>query len=415
MINEGKPGLTIPFPDYHAHPAYRSLDPIQAFPGSEEEIADYLEALDQGYRKVQQAATGVDELVSLFRIHVADKADALKRELARTLQAPFQTAVTKCVDGAVQTLWNNAQHELRRSRSATSPADRNLRERGYVTAEIERSERENLYRLARPFMEILESRARAYPMARLSHELPRGAELVRAAQRLLRTSGLLDVAEQNRGSPCELRFITLHHAHAAQTWYKDCYQDSGLPTARWSYLHYDKDASLIKAMICLHEVDEDAGPFAMLEGSGAWLRNEFQYAFGNFSHTVVPTPAGGPGNYYRTGFDGELGRRWWLSLPRALQVQSHFGDDILDHSETAGALLPHLKVFTGSDSILFDGGRFLHLGGTARKKPRWVIHLGLEPVIKRGFAQGVRNWLKTSYFPQRALYLARQWRHQRRQ
>lgn len=399
----------IPFPEYRAHPAYRSLDPMQPFAGDEDAVAALVAELDRGYRSVLTATTA-EALAVAFDREVLAPAESLQRQLEQGLRDPFRAAVLQSLRGTLKSLWKNARDGLRRSSLASCAVDRDLHDLGYLTAAVGRRERDQLYRLARPFMELLLARAQAHPGARSAFELPRGAPLVRAAQRTLRDCGLLAAAERNRGSRCEVRFITLHYAHADQTWYRNCYADIGLPTARWSYLHYDKDETLIKAMLCLHEIEEDGGPFAMVSGSGRWSRNEFLYAYGNFSHAVVPESAYRPGFYYRSGFDSDVGRRWWLSLPRALQVQSHFGDDLLDDSASARVLEPALKVFTGADALLFDGARALHLGGTARKQPRWVIHIGLEPVVERDLRASVRHWLKTHHLPQRVLYLARRWR-----
>jgi hypothetical protein len=200
--------------------------------------------------------------------------------------------------------------------------------------------------------------------------------------------GILDVASAYMNRPMRLGYVSMEMGHPGQVWYRDCYKDVGIATAKTAYMHFDADRGMLKGMMYLKDVAPQNGPFSYIPGSHRWQRPAFasavQSGFDRAQAEFAQVDDGGldyVGGYYRPRFADQAGRKAMLSLPRALRGSTHFGDDILDGSELSDELLKQEHVFMAPAGmmLLFDGSQGVHRGSMVREGERWALQLGFYP------------------------------------
>jgi hypothetical protein len=202
----------------------------------------------------------------------------------------------------------------------------------------------------------------------------------------LTTTKIVAGCSHYRQERLEPIYCALVLSHEGEKWWRGCYEDVGIPTARTVYMHNDKDFGIMKILAYLSEVDERCGPFCFIRGSHRWTRSQTQsFIFkgldeGSYSRLSSLEPFKTP--YYRKAFRYPEFRRQFLLLPRPLRGTSHFGDDLLDDSELAQGLLAKESTITSdvANCMVFVGAEGIHRGGCVQQGRRWALQLALRTV-----------------------------------
>jgi hypothetical protein len=238
-------------------------------------------------------------------------------------------------------------------------------------------------------MDIAEVRAMAHanPGGRSAKALALYQRPALRVKARLKKLGVFEVMQGYLRSQMDFYYVALELSGPQQTWYRDCYQDAGLPMARTVYVHSDADVGMLKGMLYLGEVGPQNGPFSYVEGSNTWRRSAFRYA----AHRATDTLSAEdfplrPGNldyemgYYRPRFKLPEQRRLLASLPRDFMGTSHFGDDLLDGTPESEQVLRHERQFLSRDAnlVLFDGSLGLHRGGLVAQGERLALQIGFR-------------------------------------
>lgn len=167
----------------------------------------------------------------------------------------------------------------------------------------------------------------------------------------------------------------------SERWYRDCYDDVGVPTSPAAYMHYDHDFNFAKIQVYLTDVDLDSAPFSYIPGSHLWKGSNVQQMIFKTLDSAFSDLARPPGEvYYRLRFRLPEQRQQFMLLPECFRGTSHFGDDILFDSPLAEQLLPQERFVTSDvgNAMVFTGGKALHRGGLARSKERLVLQVGIS-------------------------------------
>jgi hypothetical protein len=152
--------------------------------------------------------------------------------------------------------------------------------------------------------------------------------------------------------------IALHIATPSDTHHYQTLKD--LPTtSKCISLHMDPKFNLIKSILYLQDVDEDAGPFTTVPTSNRWFYDPFErmVACGNST-----------GNY----LDSQDKRDAILCMPSKMRKNVILGRYILDGTDTSKMLLNKMHKYTSdhADCIIFDPTQTLHRGGLCNKGHR---------------------------------------------
>jgi hypothetical protein len=243
--------------------------------------------------------------------------------------------------------------------------------------------------------EQLRRQAQQKPVPRQVYNIDPGTGVGAEIVRTLRDCGAWEVAERYQGRQQHLAFLDLHYSHSAQSWYKDCYRDLGLPTARCSYFHSDYHPSALKMVFYLHPLTRAQGPFSYLLGSHLESRSLFRHLLARAleaKHAQVLAPP--DDGYYRPYLRHVSERQRFAQLPKLFQRVSHFGDDVLDEHPLAQRLLAAEHHFQQPDTVvIFDGHRGYHRGGTCETGERFAVHVGLDIPRTTSFWQYCRKSL----------------------
>jgi len=142
---------------------------------------------------------------------------------------------------------------LRRDGFCKFSADQELADRVWLQTKLERF--------------VLRAKARRSPTGRCVMPLREFWPSGHAIWQAVREKGLLQIASLYLGKPMKLHYASLELTHPKQDWYKDCYADVGIATARTAYMHHDADPATVKAMLYVRDVNSEDAPFSYLRGS----------------------------------------------------------------------------------------------------------------------------------------------------
>jgi hypothetical protein len=406
---------SVPIIDYAAHPGFADF---AASARRNDPLVDVLIGdIDLAYSDIQSALTNSNNPdTERFKLEVDSKIDNL---LAHTLADPgiapeFVGQITSAFGAARAFLMEAIEAQigtlrLRNSETIHLPAelvDRlvALQADGFCNLPTQAELARSVWTKTRMERTILRGRAARWPNRHCAMPLHPWSPGYMAVKRAVEKDGILDVASAYLGKPMEFYYAALDHAHPAQSWYKDCYSDKGIPTTRTAYMHFDADAGMLKAMLYLVDVGPEDGPFSYVRGSHNWHRSPFisalQNGFDAASRDVFETERDRLDyklGYYRPRFKLPDQRRNLLALPPPLRGTTHFGDDILDGTETSDALMRREVALTGQAGtcILFDGSQGIHRGSLVTNGRRWAIQIGLRVRTEKPLPRrGRMGWLK---------------------
>lgn len=200
-------------------------------------------------------------------------------------------------------------------------------------------------------------------------------------KRILSERGVADLLSLYKREKMVLYYIGLDYSHERQVWYRDCFADAGLTTAKTTYAHFDAGQAIPKMMAYLSDVTEETGPFTVVRQSNlvdkSFFLGHLHAAMDRILWGAIEKPA--EDTYYRPPFKHQ--REVFLSFPRAFQGSTHFGDDLADGSEGSNELLKYMEPIVGPSgtACVFDGYRTIHSGGLVRRGERLALQIGFQP------------------------------------
>jgi hypothetical protein len=399
--------------DYSAHPAFQPL----ARPS-----VDCSAEIDEALHRIDKTVAEFLDSSSLSR-------GAITKEVDRRIESDFDriTALslnqlrgrplaTRCFITAIRNARNRVVREAvykfemkayRDARCQSAPAKRaleDLQKQGYSVRRIAEPRIKELYDLLTPHRERLEVEARVNRGVRCDVSLPtRGAYWDRVVA-MMEEEGFLDAACDHLRHRVDLAYCALVLSHPGMKWWKSCYEDVGVPTARTATMHFDADFGMMKAIVYLHEVGKGQGPFSLIPGSDRWPRSGAHLAVvfaldAEFIETLGSMlPADSV--YWRKLFQPPY-REDFVALPKIFQATTGFGDDVLDGSELSDRLLKaeHPLLSTEGNCFLFTGSNVIHRGGCAESANRWVLQLGFmkKPSLVGRASRKVRSLLSRGW------------------
>jgi ectoine hydroxylase-related dioxygenase (phytanoyl-CoA dioxygenase family) len=288
---------------------------------------------------------------------------------------------------AVQKLWPSLKEQFAIVR-ATAPARKGrpaqagtLHERmsrnGAVALSLNAEEMLELRHLMGPAIEqvrlrkaAIQARDRAFKDMVLRLSLKTHPEVIRSLRAALERHGVVDAASAYLGVPVVMREVVRLQITDAndQPWHAH-FEDIALRDPATTYMHIDSEPRFVKGMLYLNEVTQDNGPFSYVLGTNNVRMSRFEYMVRKANDV--------------SGLDkcDPAMRRLFSALPRALQLKSEFGNDLLDSSPQAAALLAREHPFTSSDGdlIVFDNNG-VHRGKRVVSGERHAVQIQFRPL-----------------------------------
>jgi len=393
--------LTLPRIQYDQHPAFSGFNVKCTL--DDTIVFRLIESIDNAYLDLLKVGGSNSENVSTeFAAKVGPLFAELERYvLSADMRDELRRTTKQAIDRACQFLVDQVVFDRRRAGTPTdpktlpsSPAEfvEDLRTRGYHQCPVNPSLAASVWRRTWWERSVLRRRAQVSPGRHCAIPLDAFSPATASIQQALQSEGILSAVSQYMGCEMEWLYAALDFSHHRQNWYKDCYADSALPTAKTVYMHFDADPDIVKAMLYLSNVDAAAGPFRYVRGSHQWQRSPFLFAlhkgFDVEQTKLFPMETDGLDyklGYYRPRFFLKDHRRDLLTLPSAFRGTTHFGDDIVDESALSHRLLAAEETFLGPPGtlIVFDGSAGIHRGSQVESGERWAVQIAMRAVCSR--------------------------------
>lgn len=184
----------------------------------------------------------------------------------------------------------------------------------------------------------------------------------------LERHGVLAAASRYLGSSIVMRdAVKLQLTDADDAPWRGHFADVGLRDPETTYMHIDSEPRFLKCMLYLNEVTLQNGPFAYVIGSNNLDVGRIEYIVRKAND--------------RSRLDkcDVATRQLFAALPRWFQMKSEFGNDLLDASPDAAALIAHEHPFTSEDGdlILFDNNG-IHRGRKVIQGERHAVQIQLR-------------------------------------
>jgi len=261
-----------------------------------------------------------------------------------------------------------------------------LTSKGFAVKNLDQDKILELWREIEPWRRSLMEKRNKRPqeMASCVVPLPQEGQKWKVICELLEESGVRPAINHSSRYPMDLEYAALQLSHEDEQWWKNCYEDLGITTSQGSYLHFDQDYNLIKAILYLKPVKISNGPFSVIPNSERFVPSYSREAFfKRLDAEIQPLYLEDPEEtsaYYRKHFKLQKFRKEFVKLPSVLQGTSHFGDDLLESSPVAQELLKNEQKIIGDlgQFVVFRGGKILHRGGMVEKGERWAIQFGFR-------------------------------------
>lgn len=397
--------------DYAEHPAFRNLQHVNN--GDDETVQDALRDIDAGLQELRSAAWTAPKKTERAFHGLTDRNFALLREIS-TERLGQRPQALECVQEALdatqrlllnQTLYHNGGLRYESAGPASPPART-------ITEDLEAQGlalRHMPHEAIHAIRECLEAERRQLEAAALAGNRGHCALSLRMEgpfwqniETQLRALGVFRGASDYNRHTMEPLNCCIVHSHQGEAWWRNCYEDVGLPTAKTVYMHQDEDHDINKILIYLSDVGPADGPFSTLRGSHGWKRSASQLAlFKMLDRKFAESLAGQntPGDvYYRRRFRTPQHREDFLAMPKPFQGTSHFGDDVMDDSPHSKQLLAaETKVLSEEANVMvFTGSTGIHRGGCVNGGSRWALQIAMkqsppQPPFARRVAGAVRS------------------------
>lgn len=375
--------------------------------------------IDQAYEEL--AGLGVQdksEWNKYFAAEIGDRINQLRRQFLEScnLPDPFKSFFDNAFRNSISLMRRHAEFRSRSSLVEMLPVLNNserqyvkfMRENGYVQFPSDPTLAAAIWRSTDYERKACIQKNKDNPNRRTAlslHPFSRASMLIR---KKLRNSGALNVASNYLGCDVEWMYCSLELSKCTQKWYRDCYVDFGINTAKTAYMHLDADTEMIKGMLYLNDVDQKNGAFRFVRGSHSWNRSHFLMvlykSYDMEDANVFEMESDRLDyklGYYRPRFKLPEWRDAFLALPPVLRGTTHFGDDLIDSSPVSKELLSQEAVFSGPPGsfLLFDGSKGIHRGGLVEEGERWVVQIAMKakkrhPKILHSFLKDGLSYLR---------------------
>jgi len=380
--------------DYAAHPAFRGFAP--AGPSQDAAIENAITQVDTVLEEIHGSSTALAtaEIQHSYETRVWPQLDTIGRLLAESLpkELPMSGIAVAALGETRDELLKEAlfQNEKKRYRpldrvsSAVERISQDLSEEGLSLHRAPPATIQAIWDDVGEYRQSLTELSGRNGGMNCALALPHSGRCWTELSDYLQRSGIIAGCSHARRQPLELAYCALVLSHTGEQWWRGCYEDAGISTARTVYMHNDKDYDIMKVLVYLTEVDDARGPFCFVRGSHKWRRSRTQSfffkAFDAAANVNLAPREPVRTVYYRKAFRHPQFREQFLKLPRPLRGSSHFGDDVLDDSELSGWLLERETAVTTemANCMAFIGADGIHRGGCVREGQRWALQIGLR-------------------------------------
>jgi hypothetical protein len=233
----------------------------------------------------------------------------------------------------------------------------------------------------RPFIDQLRQRKALIPPEKrvfkdmfLSLSAETAPQFIRCLRGALEQHGVLSAASRYLGVGVDMRdVVRLQVTDAHDGPWHDHFGDVGLQDPATTYMHIDSENRFLKCMLYFNEVTQQNGPFAYVLGTNNVEMSRFEYMVRKAND--------------RSRLDkcDAATRELFSALPKCLQLKSEFGNDLLDSSPEAAALIAGEHEFTSEDGhlIVFDNNG-VHRGRRVVEGERHGMQIQLRPIASQG-------------------------------
>lgn len=388
--------------DYLKHPEFRTLSPRYSY--NESEIEKIIDEINSLYvYLVSQPNFGVYKTIyrDLEKLFFD-----LSNEITKQITDPSYKKTLENIIGATKDV-------------TVFQISFALKQRNFFSNKLEETERFHLNELIQKGYseykfesdDILKIKNISLELLHLSQKHYQNRESWRGARPISQTSksgalfGKL-IAKHNiekiissyKKTPMKVTYLGLDYAHERQTWHRGCYSPEN-NSADTNYFHIDDGINVCKMMIYLTDVSPENGPFSIIKKNNLippnHIKKNLALCVDQGLGTLVKNITF-PFDYYRPIFKDH--KQLFIDLPFALQMTTHFGDDILSGSSEANELIASSNVFTGNigQAIIFDGHNCIHKGGTVYSGERLALQIGFIDIGSFNVKNRLKSVLKGS-------------------
>tara|TARA_E500000178_G_scaffold355515_1_gene428417 strand:- start:247 stop:1416 length:1170 start_codon:yes stop_codon:yes gene_type:complete len=169
-------------------------------------------------------------------------------------------------------------------------------------------------------------------------------------------------------------------------WWKDIQSNTVEP--KTMYAHIDESEIYPKSICYLSDVNNENGPTSIYPHTLKNLNLNFlQLVIGKVIGNIGKSKKSYLKEYYNRNFHQSMScknfRKHFMSLPKSLKFNSHFGWDIIPNTELENLLEKNEIKLIGNAGkfIVFDGGNVIHRGGLINKGERVALQIVFGPKI----------------------------------
>lgn len=180
---------------------------------------------------------------------------------------------------------------------------------------------------------------------------------------IFKKTGILKASSNYNGRNLSVTNVVLLVSKPNDTHYRGFMLDCKEEPETICY-HIDPKEDVMKAMIYLNDIDDQAGPFSYIPTSNRFMINKLQQMFGRSITT---------GSYCHT----PDARRSIFRLPKRLRVSYNFGRLLLDNTDLSKKILQEHIVYTTdkANCVAFDPGAGIHRGAFCKSKNRVALQV----------------------------------------
>jgi len=386
-------GQVFPRVDYDAHPAYASSTD-RCDDERSEAYASIVRELDELLDPIRSAPSPAASPYSARSVRAPVKRAV---ERARQLLLVDQcdrgvSAINTALDLAPRRLLEEARYrghaatstpfEIAGSTSLPEQVKASLTDVGAYECHLDPAGKSELRTLLKPWIDEVTDGRRS---TRIPTSLPREGPAAELLIELLNDAGIPDGFKLYCERDMRWRFWSLLRSEQNEVWWRDAYQDVGVPTSPTAYFHNDYFVEP-KVLVYLTDVESSDGPFEYLAGSHLWERSRSAEVVNKELERAHKANWKMEGStFYRQYVQIPDFRRSLIKLPPLARQVTHFGDDVLAGSEQHHVIEQAKRSVTSdeADCIAFDGCRTTHRGSLTTAQPRLALVIGFMAALSR--------------------------------
>lgn len=384
--------------NYLAHPSFGPL-------ASESWLVnkDYIDKFNETYQdsrqplSKQQLHASIDKLKEIFESLKSQAKDAHSRQFILELHE-------LCVDFIRHEYPFRKKLKAKKEVSTRSQKTTELLEKNYFFGDLSSRATERIREIINPLISEFRQRASDGNLKRSDLSQDSGLanwKVGAVLDREFKNQGVFDFLKDAFGVSYKYTGMAVELSVAGSTWWKDALGQTTPPATM--YAHLDESVYAPKSIVYLSEVATDNGPTSCYPGLYASIQNSaLQDIIGRVVGRVGASPSSSLNPYYAATYHQTAGsenfRRHFMSLPKELRFNSHFGWDVMPGGELESRMMAEELVMTGPAGkfIVFDGSQLLHRGGLIEAGERVVLQVVFYPGSKwvNRLTAGVKHLLK---------------------